>query len=89
MKARFFYAAPVYKTWAKLFILTEDGRFYCKYLNYMQPATIELKFDYKTFKEEDYSWSGYQSIKEIDELTAKNTNLTQQENWVEKYLKSL
>lgn len=89
MKARFFYGAACYSTWPKLFVLTEDGRFYCEYLDYMNPARIDLKFDFNTFKAEDYKWASYQTIVEIDEAKAKSTMLTRQPNWISGYLSRL
>ena len=89
MKTRFFYGAATHNTWAKVFVLSEDGRFYCEYLNYMNPARVNLKFDFNTFKAEDYKWGGYQSIVEIDESTAKTKILTSQSNWISRYLSSL
>jgi hypothetical protein len=86
MNTRFFYGAECYNTWPKLFVLTEDGRFYCEYLDFMKPARVDLKFDFNTFKSEDYKWSGYQTIIEIDEATAKNKTLTRQMNWINGYL---
>ncbi|WP_282037875.1 hypothetical protein [Saccharicrinis aurantiacus] len=89
MKARFFYADETHRTWPKLFVLTENGRFYCEYLDYMNPAKVDLKFDYANFKAEDYLWSGYQSIVEIDEQKAISIPLTRQANWVKGYLSTL
>lgn len=94
MKARFFYGKHVdhmngKETWPKLFVLTEDGNFYCEYLDYMRPATVEENCNFTTFKAEDYIWGDYQSITEIDEATAKSTQLTRQENWINNYLSSI
>ncbi|MCU4177316.1 hypothetical protein [Carboxylicivirga sp. N1Y90] len=89
MKARFFYGAETHNTWPKLFVLTENNKFYCEYLDYMQPTTINETFDFKSFKAEDYTWGGYQSIVEIDESTAKKKVLTRQPNWISGYLDSL
>ncbi len=89
MKTRFFYGAETHSTWPKLFVLSEDGNFYCEYLDFMKPAKVRLTFDFGTFKAEDYKWSGYQSIVEIDEATAKNKSLTRQPNWIASYLNTL
>lgn len=89
MKARFFYGAACYSTWPKLFVLTEDGRFYCEYLDYMKSTIEDLKFDFDSFKSEDYKWGGYQTIIEIDEATAKSKSLTRQVNWINRYLSHL
>jgi hypothetical protein len=89
MNPRFFYGEACYSTWPKLFVLTQDGRFYCEYLNYMMPAKIDLKFDYKTFKADDYKWDNFQTIVEIDEAKAKSIQLTRQTNWINRYLDNL
>jgi hypothetical protein len=89
MKVRFFYGAACYSTWPKLFVLTEDGRFYSEYLAYMTTARVDLNFDFNKFKAEDYKWGGYQTIVEIDERKAKNSTLTKQINWINRYLISL
>lgn len=86
MKARFFYGASTHSTWPKLFVLTEDNKFHCKYLDFMKPATVNENFDFETFKAEDYKWGGYQTIVEIDEITAKNKQLTRQNNWINSYI---
>jgi len=89
MKTRFFYGAETYDTWPKLFVLSEDGNFYCEYLDFMEPANVHLTYNFGTFKAEDYKWSGYQSIVEIDESTAKTKPLEKQMNWVVNYLNTL
>lgn len=89
MKTRFFYAAQAFSTWPKLFVLSEDGRFYSEFLNYNRPVQVDRKFDFNTFKAEDYKWGGYQTIVEIDEATAKSKRLTRQANWIERYINSL
>ncbi len=89
MKARFFYGASTHNTWAKLFVLTSDGKFYCEYLDFMKQARVNLNFDFSNFKAEDYKWGGYQSIVEIDEATAKNKTLRSQSNWISTYLNSI
>lgn len=86
MRTRFFYGAATHNTWPKLFVLTEDGKFYCEYLDFMQPAKVVKEFDFELFKAEDYKWSGYQTIVEIDETEAKNITLTRQSNWINSYL---
>lgn len=89
MKTRFFYAPECYNTWPKLFVLSEDGKFYCEYLHYMKPTIIELKFDFNSFKAEDYKWDNYQKLVEIDERDAKSKTLTRQQNWINRYLSNL
>lgn len=89
MRKRFFYGAETHNTWPKLFVLTDDGKFYCEYLDYMKPATVQKNFDFETFKAEDYTWGGYQTIVEIDESTAKNKTLKRQPNWITRYVDNL
>lgn len=89
MKTRFFYAAPKFRTWAKLFVLSEDGKLYCEYLANMNHATIRKDVDFESFKASDYSFEGYQTLEEIDEGTAKRKVLTRQVNWIQRYLDGL
>jgi hypothetical protein len=86
MKARFFYAERAYKTWPKLFVLTQDGILFSEYLDYMKPASISKQFDFETFESGDYQWGGYQSLIEISEEEALRKPLTRQINWISSYL---
>jgi len=86
MKTRFFYAAGCFNTWSKLFVLSEDGKFYCEYLNYMKHSEISKQFNFETFKAQDYSFDNYQTIKEISKEEAISTRLTRQINWVNSYI---
>jgi len=87
MEARFFIADECYNTWRKLFVLTSDNTLYSEYLSYNSPATFKETFNFNTFKENTYKWSGYQSLKEITKEEALSYRLTKQVNWIEKYLK--
>ena len=89
MRTRFFYAEECFNTWPKLFVLTEDGKFYCEYLDYMVPTRIVKQFDFDSFKESDYQFEGYQTIREISREDALNVNLTRQMNWIWSYLNRL
>ena len=89
MKARFFYAPGVYSTWPKLFVLTEDGKFYCEYLDYMRKTKVEKQFDFETFKASDYVWGGYQYMTEITQEEAVGKVLECQANWITRYLNQL
>ncbi len=86
MKFRYFYAPAVYNTWAKLYVLTSDGVLYSQYLVYMRLTIDKQQFDFETFKASDYSFEGYQDLKEIDYDTAIHIGLTRQANWIEGYL---
>lgn len=91
MDARFFYAPHVYhqngkETWAKLFVLTPDGTLYSEYLDYMKPATVNKKVNYQTFQATDYSYGQYQHMNEISYDEARRKGLTQQQNWIDRYL---
>ncbi len=87
MKARFFLAEACYQTWRKIYVLTEDGLLHSKYLNYMKPHEDNKSVDFETFKAEDYSYGGYQTLREITLNEALNLGLTRQENWVNNYLR--
>ena len=87
MKARFFLAEACYQTWTKIYVLTEYGLLHSKYLNYMQPHEDNENVDFETFKAEDYSYGGYQTLKEITLNEALNVSLTRQVNWVSAYLR--
>ena len=93
MNARFFYAPHMdhqnnTQTWAKLYVLTNDGTLYCNYLEWMNPATIIKQFDYEKFEPKDFSYKGYQHLEEISYEVAASKSLTQQSNWINNYLKS-
>jgi len=89
MKARFFYAAGIYSTWPKLFVLTEDGRFYSEYLVDMRRNKFEKQFDFESFKAADYVWGGYQYMTEINQEEAVGKLLKCQANWITSYLNQL
>ena len=91
LKKRYFYASNIKhqngkETWSKLFVLSENGILYCEYLDFMQPRNIILKYNFDSFKAEDYKWSGFQSIIEIDENTALNKKLIMHQNWIYSYI---
>ena len=86
-KVRFFIGYACYSTWTKLFVLSYDGVFYSEYLNFMQDTTINKRFDFATFKESDYSYGGYQHLKEISKEEALRVTLTRQANWIARYLR--
>ena len=89
MKARFFYAPGVYLTWPKLFVLTEDGKFYFEYLDYMRKTKVEKQVDFESFKASDYVWGGYQYMTEITQEEAIGKLLKCQANWITSYLNQL
>jgi hypothetical protein len=88
MNARFFYADACYNTWPKLYVLTEDGKLFSRYLFFMEPATDTQHVDFHSFKASDYSWGGYQSLKEISYSKAIETKLRCQPNWVAAYMRN-
>tara|TARA_Y100000589_G_C27175001_1_gene638330 strand:- start:1090 stop:1761 length:672 start_codon:yes stop_codon:yes gene_type:complete len=88
MKARLFKADAIYKTWPKIYILTEDGLLYSEYLDYLKPSVDKQNFSFDSFSENDYSFGDYQKLSEIDEKTARKFRLVQQDNWVDSYLKN-
>jgi hypothetical protein len=89
MKARFFYATGIYSTWPKLFVLTEDGRFYSEYLVDMRRNKFEKQFDFESFKASDYVWGGYQYLTEISLEEAIGVQLNYQANWINSYLNQI
>jgi hypothetical protein len=91
MKTRFFFAPYIQhlngrSTWQKLFVLTEDGKFYCEYLDYMRKSKVEEQFDFENFKASDYVWGGYQYLTEISLEEAIGVQLNYQANWINRYL---
>lgn len=93
MNAKFFYGPHINhqngkSTWAKLFVLTQDGTLYCEYLDYMKPSKIIESVNYLDFKPSDYSYAGYQHLEEISYEKAVETKLTSQPNWISDYLKN-
>ena len=86
---KYYYAERIHETWPKLFILTDDGTLYCEYLDNLNPTIFTKQVDYLAFDASDFKWGGYQAIIEIDQISALNTSLTRQSNWVSQYLKTL
>ena len=89
MTARFFIAPACYSTWTKVYVLTEDGTLYSEYLDYMRSATDRRQVDFESFNASDYSWSGYQHLRECTREEAIQQPLTRQRNWVLGYLKRI
>lgn len=92
MNARFFYAPYMLhekgtETWPKLFVLTDDDVLYCEYLFYMEQAFISKSFNFESFKANHYSYEGYQHLEEISYQRAQREVLTQQGNWIDRYLR--
>ena len=87
MEARFFIADASYNTWKKIYVLTSDGTLYSEYLDYMRPVTDRRTVDFSSFAQEDYSFGGYQKLREVSKKEASSAELEEQENWVGNYLK--
>ena len=85
---RFFYAKAVHKTWTKLYVLDSTGRLYSEFLDFMKPAIDQCSVDYNSFKAEDYSFEGYQHLREVTFSELEKAKLTRQENWVLDYVSS-
>ena len=83
---RFFIAKPIYKTWAKVYVLSSDGELYSQYLDYMNLTFDKQKVNFSLFKQEDYSFEGYQTLREINLCEAEKIQLTRQNNWVLEYV---
>ena len=93
VKIRCFIADPIYKTWSKIAILTQDGILYCEYLHFMNPTIFKRGgFDFELFTAENFKFGGtehgkdYQSIREVTLEYALNYQLSRQANWVKQYL---
>lgn len=83
---RFFYAPYIHRTWPKIYVLSEDGILYSKYL-FKYNISIDTKhFNFENFKESDYSYNGYQKMHQISFDDAVKTNLINQSNWVKEYV---
>lgn len=87
MKARFFYAAPIFTNTPKLLVLTSDGTLYSEVKEF-QITQIEKSenhnfeaFDIKSFENEDYP-----VILEVDYQEAKEMVLNGQPNWIDNYI---
>jgi hypothetical protein len=52
----------------------------------MKPTEFNSTLDFNNFKENDFSWSGYQTIKEVTKGEALRVVLKQQKNWISEYL---
>jgi len=93
LKARFFIADEIYRTWPKLAVLSEDGTLYCEYLAWMKPTIFKKDgLDFNTFKATDFSFgegehgNAYQNLREVSYQEAIQFKLKQQDNWVKRYL---
>jgi len=91
--ARFFIADSIYRTWAKIAVLTPDGVLYSEYLDYMRPKTFQRSgFDFARFTSDDFKFGGaehghgYQTLREVSQQEAESFLLTKQANWVSRYL---
>ena len=85
-ETRFFIADAIFKTWKKIYVLTSDGTLYSEYLDYMRPVTDRRTVDFSSFAQEDYSFGGYQKLREVSKSEATSAVLTRQGNWVSSYL---
>lgn len=83
---KFFYAPYIYRTWPKIYVLSEDGILYSKYLFKYNYSEDTKQFNFVDFKESDYSYGGYQKMHEISFDVALKTNLISQSNWVKEYV---
>ncbi len=93
LRARYFIADPLYRTWAKIAVLTDDGVLYSEYLTYMKPTKFrKAGFNFNEFNVQDFSFGekehgkAYQTIREVSYQEAITYSLKAQENWVERYV---
>jgi len=96
LRARFFIADEIYKTWSKIAILTSDGSLYNEYLHFMNPRTFKCEgINFIQFQVSEFSFGsdehghGYQSLREVTQEQAQEFKLTRQHNWVADYLDKL
>ena len=86
MKARFFYAPPIFNTYPKLYVLTSDGEFYSE-VRTKGRITMEIEHtDYETFDESRFASDDYPLLLEIDYKEASTMPLKDHPNWINGYL---
>ncbi len=86
-KFRFFYAPEYNRTWPKLFVLADDGTFYCEYLYHNNRTKFIEQQNFATFDAKAYRWKGYQALQEITFFEAIQKRLIKQDNWIHTYTK--
>lgn len=96
LKARYFIADGIFKTWPKIAVLTSDGVLYSQYLHFMRLKIFKREgIDFESFNASDFSFGAdehghnYQPIREVTREQAKSYRLTQQGNWLEGYLSKI
>ncbi|MEZ8990112.1 DUF4145 domain-containing protein [Vibrio breoganii] len=96
IKARYFIAEGMYRTWPKIAVLTSDGALYSEYLTFMKPTTFrKTGFDFSSFQSKDFSFgekehgNAYQTMAEVSLEEALRYNLKSQKNWVRSYIKGI
>lgn len=96
LKARYFIADAIHKTWSKVAVLTPNGVLYSEYLHFMNPRKFKREgISFTSFKSSDFSFGadehghGYQPLREVTREQAEAFTLTRQSNWVARYLSSL
>ena len=95
LKARYFIADAIHKTWPKIAVLTPNGVLYSEYLHFMKPRTFKREgISFICFKPSDFRFGadehghGYQPLREVTREQAQAFKLTSQSNWVARYLSS-
>lgn len=88
MKARFFYAPPIFNTNPKLYVLTSDGTLFTEY----RKEGILIKeihhTDYHGFRESSFTNEDYPLLLELKKDEATSMPLHNQANWIEGYLET-
>lgn len=87
MKARFFYAAPIFTNSPKLMVLTDDSVLYSEH-NEFDVLKVEKTIvkNYHDFSVSDYECEDFPVILEIDYEEARSMRLNGENNWIERYV---
>ena len=89
MKARFFYGAPIFSNSPKLFVLTEDGILYSQVSEYNTTKIEQTEhLSFSNFSIRDFESEDYPTFLEIDFKKACDIPLTNQVNWINRYILS-
>jgi hypothetical protein len=89
MKVRFFYAPPIFNTWSRLLVLSDDGMLYTSFLINLKLTDFNESVNFTKFNPSEYLFQGYQPITEITRQQALSAELTLQTNWVQEYLEKI
>jgi hypothetical protein len=88
MKARFFYAPPIFNTNPKLYVLTSDGDLFTEYRKEGILVKEIHHTEYQGFRESSFTSEDYPLLLELKKEEAIAMPLHNQANWIENYLSS-